>query len=580
MKMIELALIAPLLLAACVCGPVRLRALAHRLAPWAGVPALYAAWLGPTAERRYDWLLFATRLELDDLGVVFLAFTAVVWTAAGVSARTAHAGDEDRDGYLLFHLLALAGNLALITAGDPVFFYLGFAVMTFAAYGLVAHERSPRAVRAARVYLVMAVIGEAALLSGILFGVAYLPSDVPATPAEFAAAVAASPWRGWIIGLLIVGFGVKAGILPLHMWLPLAHPVAPTPASAVLSGCMIKAGVVGWLRFLPLGVVAEPEWGMALVAAGGTAMFFGVAIGLAQDDAKTVLAYSSISQMGYMTVAAGLALAVPAATGLAVPAIAIYAAHHGLAKGALFLGTGVAAAAASTASRRWVVYSLVVPAAALAGAPWTSGWVAKAALEELAHAAPTLRLPAVFFVAAFGTALLMLRYLILVAGRPLDGDARAPRLGSWLPYCALVAGVIAVGVMPQSVGAAGEFWEVPSAKLIMALAPLAAAAVVAWVVTLRPLALRIPPGDILSPIESRLIVLARRARARAVPYSPDAVEPLASSWYGLYAASRSTDRSLRLEIELTRWELAALLVVAVASILFAVILLAAALERG
>jgi formate hydrogenlyase subunit 3/multisubunit Na+/H+ antiporter MnhD subunit len=101
--------------------------------------------------------------------------------------------------------------------------------------------------------------------------------------------------------LLLVGFGIKAGALSLHFWLPLAHPAAPVPASAVLSGAMLKAGLLGWIRFLPLGEAAMPLSGVTLVSAGLGAAVLGTFVGVVQNDPKTVLAYSSISQMGIIT---------------------------------------------------------------------------------------------------------------------------------------------------------------------------------------------------------------------------------------------------------------------------------------
>jgi formate hydrogenlyase subunit 3/multisubunit Na+/H+ antiporter MnhD subunit len=121
-----------------------------------------------------------------------------------------------------------------------------------------------------------------------------------------------------------------AGVYALHVWLPLAHPVAPTPASAVLSGAMIKAGLLGWLRFLPLGEAATPGWGNVCTIAGLAAAFDGVLVGCTQDNAKTVLAYSSISQMGFMTMAVGVGLTVPAVWTQALTATALYALHHAM----------------------------------------------------------------------------------------------------------------------------------------------------------------------------------------------------------------------------------------------------------
>src|SRR5215470_16478408 len=113
-----------------------------------------------------------------------------------------------------------------------------------------------------------------------------------------------SPWRGAAMTLLILGFGLKIGLVPGHVWMPLAYTAAPIPAAAALSGAAVKAGVIGLIRFLPLGP-AMPRWGEALAAAGLFSAFYGVIIGLTQKHPKTVLAYSSISQMGLLAAALG-----------------------------------------------------------------------------------------------------------------------------------------------------------------------------------------------------------------------------------------------------------------------------------
>jgi hydrogenase-4 component B len=165
---------------------------------------------------------------------------------------------------------------------------------------------------------------------------------------ELPARLAGAPGGELAAALLIAGFGVKAGLLGLHVWLPLAHPVAPTPASAVLSGAMVKAGLLGWLRFLPLGTAALPVVGATLVVLGLAGAFLAALAGVLQRDAKTILAYSTVSQMGLLAVGVGLALAEPAAWPLAAAALPLYALHHGCTKAALFLGVPTCGAVAGS----------------------------------------------------------------------------------------------------------------------------------------------------------------------------------------------------------------------------------------
>ena len=328
--------LAPLLVVtALVAG--RMRPDALQLAPWAAVPALLVS-LTSSADALLEvpWLLLGARFGVDATGRVFLFFTAVLWGLSALYARGYLRDDPRKTEFAVFFLLAMSGNLGLIVALDAVTFFLFFALMSFASYGLVVHTRDPDALRAGRVYMVLVVLGEVMLFSVLVVLANGGTTDLPVGGAAPPHAVTL---------LVLLGFGIKAGALPLHVWLPLAHPAAPVPASAVLSGAMIKAGLIGWLRFLPLGQVALPEWGVACVLAGLAAAYYGVAVGLTQTNPKTVLAYSSISQMGLMTMAVGLGMAWPQVWPAALSAVLIYALHHALAKGALFLGVGMAAGA-------------------------------------------------------------------------------------------------------------------------------------------------------------------------------------------------------------------------------------------
>jgi len=133
-------------------------------------------------------------------------------------------------------------------------FYLFFTLMSLASYGLVVHTRSERACYAGKCYLIFVILGEAALFAALLL-VASTCSTL-----SFEAArplLAQSEWLDTILLLAWIGFGIKVGTIGLHVWLPLAHPVAPPPASAVLFGIMLKAGLLGWPRLLPLEPVYD-----------------------------------------------------------------------------------------------------------------------------------------------------------------------------------------------------------------------------------------------------------------------------------------------------------------------------------
>ena len=509
--LLVLALVLPFALAAL--APIK-GDLAARLAPLAPLPALaYALLWEPGWGLDLPWLLLGTHLGLTELTRVFLLFTAFLWTVAGLYARP-YLGGAGAGRFFAFFNLTMAGNLGLVLARDVASFYLFFTLMGLAAYPLVAHDRTERALRAAKTYLVLVLVGEAMLLPAVLLAAAASGNSLGDVPAG----VAASPHRDLVVGLVLCGFGVKAGALPLHVWLPLAHPAAPTPASAVLSGAMIKAGLLGWLLFLPLGEAELPGWAALCVAGGLLAAFYGVLVGLTQGNPKTILAYSSISQMGFMTVGVGAALAAPQALPLALAAVAVYAAHHALAKGALFLGVGVSEATRGTRQRALAVAGLLFAALALAGAPLTSGAAAKAYLKTAKEplAAPWPEVIETFLqLGAVGTTVLMGRFLLAAWPR---SDAGRPSPGLWPPWVVLLGAVATlVVVLPEDVAGALDL-----ALSFSALWPVAAGALVFWaglVVARRRggLGPGIPEGDLLVPTAGLLGSVAGFWRRRVLP---------------------------------------------------------------
>jgi formate hydrogenlyase subunit 3/multisubunit Na+/H+ antiporter MnhD subunit len=557
------ALFAPLVL---IRG--RLGRAAMVLAPWSALPALALSLPPPPAPRIYPAILLGTRLGADLVGQVFLLFSALLWIAAGVYAHAYFRDGDARRRFFFPFLLSMAGNLVLILAGDAVTFFFGFALMTFAAYGLVVHAGTTEALRAGRVYIVLAVLGEAALLAGLLLAAA---GATDLAPASIRFALAGAPARSTAMALLVVGFGIKAGAVPLHVWLPLAHPVAPTPASAVLSGVMIKAGLLGWLRFLPIGEVALPGWGSLFVILGFGAAFLAVAIGLTQTDAKTALAYSSVSQMGLVGLAVGLGLHQTVEAPAAQVAALAYAAHHGLAKGALFLGVGVVAAAGQTRwPRRLGLLGCGFAALAVAGAPLTSGSLAKSYLKAAAAPIETeLALDFLLPVAAVGTTLLMGRFLSLLS--PSEGTDHRPPLspGLWVPW-ALILVVLGVVLywLPHSypLGVEPPRPLYPT-TLLVSFWPVLAGVLLLWTAVLiarrrpprRPLV--ILPGDLLAllswaheRLRPRLVPQRRAGLTRTHP----AVR-LADRWSGLIAEHQALSLPVRLERTLTRFGLAAAL---------------------
>jgi formate hydrogenlyase subunit 3/multisubunit Na+/H+ antiporter MnhD subunit len=459
--LVALTLLGPLLLALLVARFPASRLL-RALAPLTVLPALVLA-LGSRREWYVPEWVLGVRWGVDDVSAIFLLFSGILWLCASWFGVPYLARDAGRARYTAFFLVAQAGNLGLILAQDMATFYFCFALMSFASYVLVVHDGQPASQRAGRIYLSLAIAGE--VLQFIAFSIIAL--QVPdGRLSQVPAAVATSPYRYEITVLLLVSLGIKAGLVPLHVWLPLAHPVAPTPASAVLSGAMIKAGLLGWIRFLPLGEFAWPAAGEALIVLGLTGSLGGAVLGVTQRHPKAILAYSSISQMGLIIILMGLGLSQTSLAPLALAAALVYAVHHGLAKGVLFLGVGLATSAPGGAwGRRVLLAGCACAGLALAGAPWTSGMLAKIMLKNAAGLAPgdwAASLNWMLSLAAVGTTLLMARFLVRLRAVALEDGHHRHEAGAmiWMPWLVLLAaslGVVwlAVPELTGSVIAAG-----------------------------------------------------------------------------------------------------------------------------
>jgi hydrogenase-4 component B len=456
------------------------------LLSFAPVPALLAALLLPEGTALAVPLLPAgLSFGMDATARAFLLPAALIWVLSGWMAAPLLPKLAGSPAFGALWLLALAGNLALILAQDLLALYAGIALMTFAALGLIVFERTPQALGAGRLYLAMMLAAELALFVAVAVLVAAAEGD---TRFDAVTAVLSGP----TLALLALAFGLKLGVLGLHSWLPRAHPVAPVPASAVLSGVMIKAGVLGWLRLVaPAGDLVAPAVPPLVVVLGLAGALYAVLRGLPTRDPKVLLGWSSVSQMGSVTVLAGLALQSGSVGGAAVAAIAVFVMHHGLAKAALFLGVGLLAASRGRRRRRvWV--GLWLPALALAAAPGTSGVLAKSALEgAVAATGPGASVTTLLYLASVASALLMLRFLWLARRLPVpdSGEALAVGRNPELPWMLMLGGLLVLPWMTvrdtPMFAAAVSAPEQLAAVIPLLLALIVGAAAWRWPVPLR-----------------------------------------------------------------------------------------------
>ncbi len=434
------------------CGSRTLRDRMPALFVFAPLPALATAlWAVNSPPLVFDEARLRITFVLDAPGAILLGVAALLWSAAGLYAGTYLRGKPNHGRFSIYWLLTLIGSLGVFIAVDLFTFYLAFALVSLSAYGLVVFDGTPGARRAGVIYLVLALLGEIFLLMGFVLLATAIPGDSLAIR-DAVAALPASPWRDPTLALLIAGFGLKMGLAPLHVWLPIAHPAAPMPASAVLSGAIIKAGVIGLIRFLPFDAPLL-DWGVALTTVGLFTAFYSVVIGITQPNPKTVLAYSSVSQMGVAAAVLGMGLA--AGQSSAVLATTFYSAHHLLAKGALFLAVGVVAA---TGPRRlwWVMAPAAILALGMGGLPLTGGALAKLAVKPI-FGDGLVELLAT--LSSIGTTLLMAHFLHrLAASASSDSSASAP-VGLALPWMLMFIAAIGVPWMLYSATGIGAWYD-------------------------------------------------------------------------------------------------------------------------
>ena len=419
------------------CLSSRLRARMPALLAIAPVPALAAALLGSGGTLALPQILLRLRFALDVPGALLLGVAALLWIAAGIYAAAWLRDRPDGGRFVVWWLLTLSGSIGVFMAADLVSFYLVFSMVSLAAYGLIVDDGTPRARRNGLIYVALALLGEAFLLMAFVL----LAQSIAGDSLLISGAVAAlpkSPRHASILILLILGFGAKIGLVPFHIWMPLAYRATPIPAAAVLSGAAVKAGVIGLIRFLPLDV-STPVWGEVLVVTGLFSAFYGVAIGITQPNPKTVLAYSSVSQMGVIATVLGMALTV--GDGDAALSVGFYAAHHTLVKGALFLAVGVAAM--TGARRLWPVVLLpaTILSLSLGGFPLTGG-----ALTKLVVKAPVGdgTVGMLISLSSAGTTLLMIHFLCRLAVSSAASATAAARARLVLPWLVMALACVVV----------------------------------------------------------------------------------------------------------------------------------------
>ena len=420
-------------------------------------------------------------LRRDALASVFLFLLGAAATGVSVfSAGYFRSGEGTPPGLLClqYHLFLATMGFVLL-ADDAYSFMVAWETMALSSYFLVTTQhRIAEIRRAGFIYLLIAHVGAIAIL--LSFGVMQGGSWQFTFDAMRSADLSPS-WATAAFLLALFGFGAKAGLVPLHVWLPEAHPAAPSPVSALMSGVMLKTAIYGVLR-VTFDLLGEPiwSWGLAPLVLGLFSALYGVVFAAAQTDMKRLLAYSSIENIGIMFTAFGLAIVftgvgMNALAALALIALMYHALNHAFMKSLLFLGTG--AVLHATGQRNlgrlgglihrmpWVAWLTLVGALAIAGLPPLNGFVSEWLLLQaflFAHQIPktfvNMLLPlgaAMLVLAAALAAYVMVKfYGVIFLGQPREGALRHAHDASALERIGLVwlaLGCALLGLFPTQV---------------------------------------------------------------------------------------------------------------------------------
>ncbi len=284
---------------------------------------------------------FGLRFRMDGLRLILAVVAAFMWAMTTLLSGEYFARHRHVSRFYLFLLWTLGAVMGVFLSADLLTTFVFFEIMSFTSYVWVAQEENAPSLRAAETYLAVAVIGGLVLLMGI-FLLYHALGTLEISALGAAAEGCAQKGTLYAAGAcMLVGFGAKAGAFPLHIWLPKAHPVAPAPASALLSGILTKTGVYGMLILSCQLFLHDGRWGMLMLALGVITMTLGAVLAVFSLDLKRTLAYSSMSQIGFILVGVGMQGLLGEENALAAHGTLLHMVNHSLIKLVLFMAAGV-----------------------------------------------------------------------------------------------------------------------------------------------------------------------------------------------------------------------------------------------
>lgn len=336
---------------------------------------------------------FGLHFEMDGFRALYALVAGVMWLMTSMLSRDYFAHHyRNRNRYYLFFLMTLGATLGVFLSGDLMTTFIFFEIMSFTSYTWVAHDETPGALRAAQTYLVVAIIGGMVMLMGLFM--LYVQLHTLTISELHAAAQACADKRGlWVSAIcILVGFGAKAGMFPLHIWLPKAHPVAPAPASALLSGILTKSGIFGVIVVSANIFRDDPAWGNMLLVLALMTMLGGAILAVFSVNLKRTLACSSMSQIGFILTGIAMSCLLGEENALAARGALLYMVNHSLFKLVLFMAAGVVYMNLHKLNlndvrgfgrkKPLLHFAFLMGAVGLMGVPLFSGYVSKTLIHE------------------------------------------------------------------------------------------------------------------------------------------------------------------------------------------------------
>lgn len=286
-------------------------------------------------ELMIDFFLFGAHFGVDQTTWPFLLLSLIIWPLVFLYGYFYHKNDAGKARIFFFLSATFLFNLLLVLSQDLITFYVFFTLMNFSAIGLIIYRNTDQSKYATKVYTALVILGELIILPAIWLISVESPTLLFS---DIRASLIVHEYKLFISSLLFFGFAIKAGLFPLHVWLPLAHPVAPTPASSVLSAILVKAAPLAWLQFFDFYALELSILGQVIIVMGLFSSFYAAVMGIFQSNIKSALAYSTVSQMGLIISILGAMFVFIDITDFLTFAFVAYVFHHGLIKSLLFLG--------------------------------------------------------------------------------------------------------------------------------------------------------------------------------------------------------------------------------------------------